>query len=248
MDYVSGKHPVYHLITAERRRVHRIYFQKGLEKQEQGLVTIASRKKIPFQFVEAGQLDKKAGAQVNHQGVVAESDPYPYKEVEELWDENHLLVLDEVQDPQNLGALCRSAALFDFGGIIIPETHAAAIGPGACHASVGAVEYLKIARVSSVASILEILKKKNYWVYGADGNATKSLEEENFPEKVVLVIGAEEKGLRRLVRERCDLLLKIPMNRDKTGGEIDSLNASVAGGVFLYEIFRQKIKKRRENC
>lgn len=173
-------------------------------------------------------------------GDVAEAGPYPYVPFESLFGESLLLVLDEIQDPQNLGALCRSAYLFGAGGVIIPETHAASVTAGTCHASAGAVEYLKIARVSSIANCLEILKKNGFWTYGADADGGKDLSEETFPKKVALVIGNEERGLRKLVRERCDILLKIPTVKK----EIDSLNASVAGGVLLYEIFRQFSKKK----
>lgn len=241
-EFIYGRHAVHHLVVAGRRRPLHLYLQKGMEKGEARLIEEAHRKKIPLHFEDPSFFSKKLGPGVTHQGIVAEVEGYPYVDFETLLEEPLLLILDEVQDPQNLGALCRSAYLFGVGGVVIPETRSASIGPGTCQASVGAVEYLKIARVSSISNSLELFKKNKFWVYGADLNGTKSLEEEAFPEKVALVIGSEEKGLRKLVRERCDILLKIPM----AGKGIDSLNASVAGGVFLYEILRQKIGKRRD--
>lgn len=239
-ELVSGRHAVYHLLAAGRRKVHRLYLQRGIEKREPDLVGLAKKKQIPISTKEAAFFVNTKEPVLGHQGILAETEDYPYVDFDELLPGPCLLILDEIQDPQNLGALCRSAHLFGVDGVIIPETHSASIGSGACQASVGAVEYLKIARVSSISSALEILKKHQFWVYGTDPEAPKGLHEEVFPEKVAIVIGSEEKGLRRLVRERCDILLKIPMPRKVIG----SLNASVAGGVFLYEIVRQNRLKK----
>jgi 23S rRNA (guanosine2251-2'-O)-methyltransferase len=236
-ELVYGRHAVFHLIHAGRRRVARLHLLKGMEKEAASLLEEARRRKIPVTFQEAAFFSKKVAA--SHQGFLAETEIYPYQEAGLLLKESLLLILDEIQDPQNLGALCRSAYLFGAGGVVIPETKSASIGSGTCQASVGAVEYLKIAKVSSIANYLELLKKNGFWIYGADMEGEKTLSQETFPEKVALVIGSEERGLRKLVRERCDLLLRIPLSER----EIDSLNASVAGGVFLYEIFRQKFKK-----
>lgn len=240
-DFVYGRHAVFQLLSAQHRKVYRLHIQKGIEKTESALVDLARKRGAPISLqVPTFFSTRFEGA--NHQGVAAEAAPYPYLSLDELFQESFLLILDEIQDPQNLGALCRSAYLFGVGGVVIPETHSASIGPGSLHASVGSMEYLKISRVSSIAKALELLKKENYWVYGADQTADRTIYDEAYPERVALVIGGEEKGLRRLVRERCDLLVKIPM----VGREIGSLNASVAGGVILSEIFRQKTKKSRK--
>lgn len=240
-DFIYGRHAVFHLLSAGRRKTHRIHFQKGVESSEAALADLAQKRGVPVS-IQAPTFFSTRFEGANHQGVAAEAAPYPYLPLEELLQESFLLVLDEIQDPQNLGALCRSAHLFGVGGVVIPETHSAPIGPGSLQASVGAIEHLKINRVSSIAKILELLKKENFWVYGADQEADRTIYDEAYPEKVALVIGGEEKGLRRLVRERCDLLIKIPT----VGKEIGSLNASVAGGVILSEIFRQKTKKTRK--
>lgn len=231
-EFVYGRHAVYHLIAAGRRKVIRLHLEKEIEK----ILEVARSKKIPVSLQDPNFFTKRLGPQATAQGVAAETEGYPYVSHESLAGESVLLVLDEVQDPQNLGALCRSAYLLGVGGVIIPETHSASIGAGACHAAVGAVEYLRISRVSSIAKCLDFLKKDGYWIYGADQESSKVLFEERFPPKVVLVVGGEERGLRRLVKEKCDILLKIPSVTD----QVDSLNASVAGGVFLYEILRQK--------
>ena len=242
IELVFGYHAVFHALAAGRRKIHRLYIQKSLEKEETALLDLARRRNVTIIFQEAVFFQKKAAPGVTHQGVVLESGAYPYVALDTLFDESSLLILDEIQDPQNLGALCRSAYLLGVGGVVIPENHAASIGPGASHASVGAVEYLKISRVSSIAKCLESLKENNFWVYGAAMKGAKEIQDEVFPAKTAFVIGGEERGLKRLVRERCDILLRIPMLKK----EIDSLNASVSGGIFLYEILRQKLKKLQE--
>lgn len=240
-EWVAGRHAVFHLLSAGRRKALRLYLQRDVE--EKAVADLARGRKVPIQPVEASFFPSRFGASATHQGIAVEAEDYPYVGWETLTSESTLLVLDEIQDPQNLGALCRSAQVLGVGGVILPETRAASIGPGACQASVGAVEYLKIARVSSIAKILELLKKENFWIYGADQGAEKTAAEEVFPDKVVLVIGNEERGLRKLVRETCDLLIKIPAKRH----EVDSLNASVSGGILLYEILRQRAQKIAKN-
>lgn len=242
-DWVAGRHAVSHLISAGRRKALRLYVQKSLLESEKDLIQLAKRKGIPVQPSESSFFPNHFGNSATHQGIAVEAEPYPYVAVEELFGESIVLILDEIQDPQNLGALCRSAHVLGVGGVVIPENRAASIGPGACQTSVGAVEFLKIARMSSIAKALELFKKESFWIYGADAQAEKAVFEESFPAKVVLVIGNEEKGLRKLVRETCDILVKIPAARQ----EVDSLNASVSGGILLYEILRQRIQKDTKN-
>ncbi len=242
-EFVYGRHAVEHLIKAKRRRVLKLFLQKGLEERENDLLSAARAANIPVEIQPPAFFSNKSNPQATHQGVMALTEGYPYVPVDQLFTESLLLIADEIQDVHNLGALCRSAHLFGVGGIILPETQSASIGPGTCQSAVGAVEYLKIARVSSVAKVLEVLKENSFWTYGADAEAGKPLHEEAFPKKVALVIGSEEKGLRKLVRERCDILLKIPME----GRKIGSFNASVAAGILLYEVSRQKLSKSKEN-
>ena len=238
-DFVYGRHAVYHLIAAGRRKAIRLHLLKSLENEEGALVELARKKGLSLVFCDPTFFSKKLGTTSNHQGVLLETESYPLVDADSLLQSSFLLLLDEIQDPQNLGALCRSAHLFGVEGVVLSESRSAPIGPGTCQAAVGAVEYLQIAKVSSIANYLELLKKNDFWAYGADPEAAKTVGDETFPKKVVLVIGSEEKGLRRLVRERCDILLKIPM----VDGKIGSLNASVAGGILLYEISRRKYQK-----
>ncbi len=235
-EIVFGRHAVKILIEAGRRRVRRLHVQKGSEKEVAALLRLAEARRIPVCVEDPGTFSRPLKDRSHHQGVFAETDSSPYVDADDLLNESFLLVLDEIQDPQNLGAMCRSALLFGVGGVILSETQAAGIGPGARQASVGAVELLKIARVSSIASFLQKLKDHGFWTYGADMTAEKNVSEESFPAKVALVIGSEEKGLRRLVRERCDILLRIPTRKTA----VDSLNASVAAGILLYEITKTR--------
>ena len=240
VSLVSGRHPVYHLLKASRRAVRRIYFSAGVEKSEKKIVELISQKKIPLQVIDAKELKKKVGEGVNHQGVVAETEDYPYVEFESLVSDGvcRLLMLDEIQDPQNVGALCRSAYVLGFEGVILPQHNSASISPGVCHASVGAVEYLKIARVTNFAMTIDALKEKRFWIYGADIEGAQDVTTEKFPEKVVLILGSEERGMRRLTREKCDVLLKISLSSEAEKNGVDSLNASVAGGILMNEIFK----------
>ncbi|MDO8644351.1 MAG: 23S rRNA (guanosine(2251)-2'-O)-methyltransferase RlmB, partial [bacterium] len=148
---------------------------------------------------------------------------------------SNLLILDEVQDPQHLGALIRSAACFGFQGVIISESHASQVGPAAAKAASGAIEYIPLARVSSIAKAIDFLKENSFWSFGAAAEAQKSIYNQDVKSNVALVIGSEGKGLRRLVREKCDFLVSIPIS-----GPISSLSASAAGTVLMADIARQQ--------
>ncbi|MDK4491221.1 23S rRNA (guanosine(2251)-2'-O)-methyltransferase RlmB, partial [Fusobacterium necrophorum] len=142
-----------------------------------------------------------------------------------------LLMLDEIQDPRNFGALIRSAEVFGVDGILIPERNSVRINETVVKTSTGAIEYVPIIKVTNLSNAIEKLKKIDYWVYGAAGEAELSCQEEQYPKKVVLILGNEGTGLRKKVREHCDKLIKIQMR-----GKINSLNVSVAGGILLSEI------------
>ena len=247
-DFVYGTFPVYHLIAAGLRRIDRIHFIKGSKthgsmthgsmthgSMTHSILEIARQKKIPVR--EGRPLFDRF---TDHQGVVAETEAYPYKDIRELLNENWLLVLDGIQDPQNLGAICRTARIIGVGGVVIRVDRAVGITPGVCKAAAGAVEYLKIASVTNLSETLNFLKESGYWIYGADQEGEKSLYEELFPGKVVVVIGSEGQGLSRLVGERCDIRLKIPMRHP----EIGSYNASVSTALILAEIARQSTIKK----
>lgn len=178
----------------------------------------------------------------NSQGVVAYISDYDYyitfKEFLEsaVKEKNStVLILDGVQDPRNFGALIRSAEIFGVKGIIIPERNSVKINETVVKTSTGAIEYVRIIKVKNIAETIDQLKKYDFWIYGAEGSAKKYYYEENYTAKTALVLGSEGFGIRKKVREHCDILIKIPMK-----GKINSLNVSVAGGILLSEISKNR--------
>jgi len=184
----------------------------------------------------AAELTRLAGSP-DHQGIVAEVDSYPYAGAEELLAPPHGLIvaLDQVQDPRNLGAVCRSAEAAGAAGVVIPSRRSAAITAVACKASAGAVEHLPVARVPNLADWLRTAKEAGAWVYGAEAGAPAPYGRADLTGKVVLVLGSEGRGLRRRVAESCDLLVSIPVR-----GRVGSLNVSAAAAVLLFEAARQR--------
>lgn len=182
------------------------------------------------------ELERIAGSP-EHQGVVAEVDPYPYADPGALLgDEQALvLVLDQVQDPHNLGAACRAAEVAGAAGVVIPERRAAAVTAAVAKASAGAVEHLAIARVTNIADWIAAAKERGAWVYGAEQGAETAYTDVDLSGRCVLVLGAEGSGIRPRVRDNCDAIVSIPVR-----GEVGSLNVSVAAAVVLFEAVRQR--------
>ena len=217
-DRIYGRRPV---AEAERgrRRVHRVW-------------------RAPE--TPAAELESLCGSP-DHQGVVAEVDTYPYAEPSGLLDAEDALVvvLDQVQDPHNLGAVCRAAEVAGAAGVVIPERRAASVTAAACKASAGAVEHLSVARVRNVADWLGEAKRAGAWVYGADAEADRPYTEVEWSGRVALVLGSEGSGLRPRVADSCDGLISIP-----SSGRVGSLNASVAAAVIMFEARRQQTAGR----
>ena len=186
--------------------------------------------------VDGAELTRLAGSP-DHQGVVAEVDPYPYAEPESLLDAPDALVvaLDQVQDPRNLGAVCRSAEVAGAAGVVIPARRSAAVTPVACKASAGAVEHLAVARVGNLADWLGWAKTAEAWVYGASANAPTRYDGIDWSGRVVLVLGGEGKGIRPRVAGACDATIAIPQH-----GRVGSLNVAAAASVLLFEAARRR--------
>jgi len=184
----------------------------------------------------AEELERRCGSP-DHQGVCAEAEPYRYADASELLahDDALIVALDELQDPQNLGAICRTAECAGATGVVIPERRSAEVTPAVCKASAGAVEHLAVARVRNLADFLLDARGAGAWSYGADGGATTGYAEPDYRGKVVLVMGSEGRGLRPRVASACDELIALPLR-----GRIGSLNASAAAAALLYEITRQR--------
>ena len=184
----------------------------------------------------SAELERMVGSE-DHQGVVAEVDPYPYVGGQELLGKPDALivVLDQIQDPRNFGAVCRSAEVAGADAVVIPDRRAASVTAVTCKTSAGAVEHLNIARVRNVSDWLAEAKDAGFWVWGADGSSDQTPWQTDLTGKTVLVMGTEGKGLRPRVADTCDGLVAIPQH-----GKIESLNVSVATSVLLFEAIRQR--------
>lgn len=187
-------------------------------------------------MAQAQELTRLCGSP-EHQGICAEVGPYPYVGEDELLDghEPLLLALDQVQDPQNLGALCRTAECGGVAGVVVVERRAAQVTPAVCKASAGAVEHLPIARVRNLADFLTRAKRRGCWCYGASAGAPTAYDRPDYRGGAVLVLGGEGSGLRPRVAESCDALVALPVR-----GAVESLNVSAAGAILLYEILQRR--------
>jgi 23S rRNA (guanosine2251-2'-O)-methyltransferase len=214
----------------------RIYGRRPVAEAERGRRRVHRVWRAPE--TPAGELEQLCGSP-DHQGVVAEVDPYPYVDPGTLFDDDDgqglVVALDQIQDPHNLGAVCRAAEVAGASGVVIPERRAAAVTAAACKASAGAVEHLPVARVGNLADWLAEAKEAEAWIYGAAGEAERRYTEVEWTGRAVLVLGSEGKGLRQRVAKTCDELVSIPV-----AGQVGSLNASVAAAVILFEARRQR--------
>jgi 23S rRNA (guanosine2251-2'-O)-methyltransferase len=229
-DLVYGRRAVREALRG-RREVLEVWATERAAKSEAWLADVAPRVKADRELTE------RAGTR-DHQGVLALVGPYPYADAYELAASERplLAVLDRVTDPRNLGAVCRSADGAGATGVVVPAHGSAIVTPAVARASAGAVEHLSIAVVTNLARYLEEVKGPQLWVYGAAGDAgAPSMWDTDLSGGVALVLGAEGKGLRPLVRRTCDALVSIPLE-----GSVESLNVSVAAAVLLYEARRQR--------
>lgn len=242
-EWIAGKHSLLEALRAGRT-INKIWVAEGAQKHlTQPILAEAKNRGIVVQFVDKRKLDQMAPG-MQHQGVVAQAAPYAYVEVEDLLaraaergEPPFLLVLDEIEDPHNLGSILRTAECTGVHGVIIPKRRSAAVTATVSKTSAGAVEYVPVARVTNLVQTMEQLKESGVWVVGTDVAAKEEIYQGGniFTGAVAIVIGNENKGMGRLVRETCDVLLKLPMS-----GQLNSLNASVAAGVVMYEVLRRR--------
>jgi 23S rRNA (guanosine2251-2'-O)-methyltransferase len=224
------------------RTIEQIFVAEGDVKGSINVVLgLAKEKRIVVKEVDRRKLDQmsETGA---HQGVIAMVTPYNYFDLSDILEEAEtrgekpfIIILDEIEDPHNFGSIIRSAEVCGAHGIIIPKRRNVGVTPTVYKSSAGAVEHMKIAKVSNINSVIDVLKEKGIWIYGADMAGESYCYDADLSGAVALVIGSEGKGISKLTKEKCDLLVKIPMV-----GKINSLNASVAGGIIMYEILKQK--------
>ena len=239
-DKIEGRNPVTEALKSGRN-IDKIYVKKG---DKHGsiipIIRMAKEKGIAITETDGRKLDEmsETGA---HQGVIALCSMAEYKTVddilkiaEEKGEPPFIIILDKIADPRNLGSIIRTANCAGVHGIIISKHESAGLTAVSAKASAGAIEYTPVARVTSLAKTIDELKKKNIWVTGADASGDKELYDADLKGAVAIVIGSEGEGIRRLVLEKCDFLVKIPMK-----GNVNSLNASVAASLFIYEAVRQ---------
>lgn len=243
-SYIYGRHPVLELLRARPRDLHRLFVSQNVKGDRlSDVVRLAEKNGIPVVAVQKSGLEDLVG-DVAHQGIVGAVLAFSYMSLEDLLahakaqSEAPLLVaLDQVQDPHNLGSLVRSAYALGAHGLFMPKDNASDVTPTVVKSSAGATAHLPMARVTNLRRALEEMKEAGLWVVGAAAEEGKPVSDVDFKEPSVIVIGSEGWGLRRLVAETCDMLVHIPM-----AGSLGSLNASVAGGIFLYEAARQRRK------
>ncbi len=240
-NIVCGRNSVIELLASERT-VDKIFIRRG--QREGSLLRIfamAKERHIPVVEADKLKLDTMSG-NANHQGVVAFATDFIYCSPDDIisfavsrGEEPFILMIDGINDPHNLGALIRTAHAVGVHGIILPKRNACGLTASVYKAAAGSCEHVMISRVANIAETISYIKEKNIWVYGADGKAESDIYKTDFSGAVALVLGDEGRGISRLVRDRCDILVKIPMRENA-----NSLNVSVAGGVLMYEIFRQR--------
>jgi 23S rRNA (guanosine2251-2'-O)-methyltransferase len=240
-DILYGINPVREALRGNRKAFELFVQTGGTDQRIAKLATLAEERGIAVRRRERADLERLAG-NPHHQGVVLKVAPFVYVELEDFLA-NHqetegslfVLVLDGIQDPQNLGALIRSAACAGVQGVIIPKDRACGMTPVVEKASAGAVETIPVIQVTNLVQTLERLKQAGCWNFGLAGEANKNIYQADYRGNLALVVGSEGEGIRPLVRKHCDLLLAIPHY-----GGISSLNASVAGGIVLFEAARQR--------
>lgn len=240
-EIIYGLNPVMEALRGTRQIYELFVAGSSPDKRMEKLLKLAAERKVPVRQREKGDLNRLCGTD-HHQGVALRAEPFAYADLHDVLaglkggNAPLILVLDSVQDPHNLGALIRSAACAGANAVVIPKDRAAGVTPAAEKASAGAASTIPVVQVTNIAQTLQELKDAGFWIYGTDGNAKATLYQQDFTGPVALVIGGEGEGVRPLVRKSCDEVVSIPLQ-----GGVNSLNASVAGGIMLFEVVRQRV-------
>ncbi len=240
-EFIVGKNPVLEALRSGHT-INKIWIGEGTQKgQVNQVIDLAKENGIQFQFVPKKKLDSLVDKQ-NHQGVVASVAAYEYADIDDLFtnaeqkgEDPFILILDEIEDPHNLGSILRTADAAGAHGVIIPKRRAVGLTATVAKASTGAIEYVPVVRVTNLARTMDELKKRGLWFAGTDAKGDTDFREASFDLPIGLVIGSEGKGISRLIKEKCDFLLSVPMR-----GKVTSLNASVAASLLMYEVLRKR--------
>lgn len=236
-DIIIGRNPVYEALKSNRPIIN-ILIAKGKDGAFAHIIALAKKQDIVIKEVDSKKLDYMTGSAV-HQGICAVCAVKEYSTVddilkiaEEKGEDPFVIILDEIEDPHNLGAIIRTAECAGAHGVIVKKRHSAGLSFTVNKASAGALEYMPVARVTNISDTVDYLKQQGVWIYGADMNGEDYLKCD-FSGAVALVIGNEGKGISRLVRSKCDVIVSLPQR-----GKINSLNASVAAGILMYTVAR----------
>jgi 23S rRNA (guanosine2251-2'-O)-methyltransferase len=238
---IIGRHAVYEALRSGRE-IEKVLFAEGVQRKGiQEMLMELKKRNIPFQFVPRLKLDQLAEGE-NHQGVIAHVAAYRYAEVEEILERARqkgqppfLLLLDGIEDPHNLGSILRTADAAGVHGVVIPKRRAVGLTSAVAKTSAGAIEYVPVARVANLNQLVDELKEQGIWIVGTDLEAEQMYDEIDYTMPLAIVIGNEGKGISQLLKKKCDFLVRLPML-----GQVQSLNASVAAGIFLYEVVRSR--------
>lgn len=241
---VEGRNAVIELLKSNRT-INKVLISRG---DKQGsiyeIIKLAKEKKIVITEVDKSKLDAISETK-HHQGVIAFASPVEYKTLDDILEiakakneDPFILIADEIEDPHNLGALIRTAEIAGCHGLVIPKRRSALVTEVVTKVSCGATEYLPIARVNNINEAIRELKENGVWIVGTDGSADKLYYEQDFKGAIAIIIGSEGRGMSKLTMQNCDFLVKIPMF-----GHITSLNASVSGGIVLFEAVKQRMNK-----
>lgn len=245
MPLIWGRNPVREAFRAGQR-IERVYLAEGVKQTDvvKEIVEAAQQQGVPVQRRDRRTLDRLTGS-VQHQGIVAEVEAYRYASFDDLLargadlgEPPFLLLLDALQDPQNLGTLVRTAEAVGVHGIVLPRHRAVGVTPAVVKASAGAIAHVPVAQVPNIARAIDDLKQEGIWTVGLDAEADTPFDEVDLTGPIGIVVGAEGTGLGRLVKERCDLLIRLPMR-----GRVASLNAAVAGSIVVYHAWRERTKR-----
>jgi 23S rRNA (guanosine2251-2'-O)-methyltransferase len=239
-DFIIGKNPVIEALRSERE-INKIWIAEGSNKGQMNQVTALARENnVLVQFVPKKKIDQMVEG--NHQGVVAQVAAYEYVEVDDILaaaekrnESPFILILDELEDPHNLGSILRTADAVGAHGVIIPKRRAVGLTTTVAKASTGAIEYVPVARVTNLARTIDDLKAAGVWIVGTDAKGKEDYRNVDGKMPIGLVIGSEGKGMGRLIKDKCDFLLRLPMQ-----GKVTSLNASVAASLLMYEVYRKR--------
>ncbi|WML50310.1 23S rRNA (guanosine(2251)-2'-O)-methyltransferase RlmB [Neobacillus sp. PS3-34] len=239
-EYIVGKNPVIEALKSNRD-INKILIAEGSQRgQMQQITQLAKESNVIVQFVPKKKIDQLTDT--NHQGVLAYVAAYQYAELDDLFNAAEkknetpfFLLLDEIEDPHNLGSIMRTADAVGAHGIIIPKRRAVGLTATVAKSSTGAIEYVPVARVTNMARTIDELKERGIWIAGTDASGSQDYRHFDGTLPLGLVIGSEGKGMGRLIRDKCDFLINLPM-----AGKVTSLNASVAAALLMYEVYRKR--------